>query len=430
MSNRALFDEHFQANFLAHMLRDSHFLLHVKDEISPDLFSNELAQRTVRLVKDHGDQERAAPGHLIFRRLDEFKERKLISDETHKSMCSFIDQLFGITLQNREFLIREFDKFVRHQRFARDILPATALVKAGDFDKAEEILRNVFTFRAGKKNDLGRHFDVDPTARIQRRYKEDPNRFWLLIPELDMFLGGHKAGQLFVWQSQRSSGGKSAALVFCARSFVFQAKKVLIISLEMDEEDYEDRLDMCIAGLTSDSLMDHQAISHAMHRMFGRSGDVWIKQMPGRATSVAHMKEFVATLKNVHNFVPEVVIVDYADEMIPVGGANSDSSYNDGKVIYSELRGWAVEDQLFIMTAMQSNRSGMEAAIADMEHSSESLGKQFVADDVISINRSPAEAEAGLTTLFVVKHRRGVARFKVTIRTDFNKMQFWKRNDS
>jgi galactitol-specific phosphotransferase system IIB component len=73
---------------------------------------------------------------------------------------------------------------------------------------------------------------------------------------------------------------------------------------------------------------------------------------------------------------------------------------------------------------MQSNRSAGDVDVADMENSGESIAKAWIADLIISINRTKKEAEDGTTRLYVVKNRTGIARFTIKIKTDFQRMQF------
>lgn len=236
-------------------------------------------------------------------------------------------------------------------------------------------------------------------------------------------------GELFLWQSQRSSAGKSAAMAFCTRSFVLQGMKVLILSLEMSEDKYEDRLDMCIAGITKDGLFDRQRIEQRLRTLFRQNGDVWIKQFPGGLTKVSDLRRYTQMLENTHGFKPDVVVVDYLNELAPETDALRGDLYGKGKEVASHLRGWAVEDQIGLMSGIQSGRAAMEETFADMQHTGESLAITNISDITISINRTAEEAARGLTNLYVVKHRDDVARFPVSIRTDFTRMQFWTRGD-
>jgi replicative DNA helicase len=235
---------------------------------------------------------------------------------------------------------------------------------------------------------------------------------------------GLKRGELGVLQSQRSSAGKSAALAFLARQFGFQGKKILIYTLEMSEEEYEDRLDMCIAGLQVDDLIDSSKIINNLRRLVLRGGNIFIKQFPGSMTTVSDLRKHKLLLEQTHGFHADVVLVDYGDELSPEKRSYASNSFEVGKEIYSHLRGWAVKEDVAIWTGMQSNRGAGDVVEADMEHSGESIAKAWIADLIFSINRTAKEQEEGITRLRVVKRRTGKARFTIKFRTDFDRMLF------
>jgi hypothetical protein len=423
-----LYDPRFQNLLLAHCLRDSQFLDHVAPDLRPELIGNEYGQRLVRILVDYHEREHSAPNDLVFHLLDDLKQQGLLQESLHNNLCTYIDDLFALGIENRQYLLREFDRFVKHQLFRRNIIPSAELVKAGRFDEAEQLLKETFLHRSSSEQDLGRAYTLDPTRRIRRRLEEDHQRFWWLVRDIDSRVRGLKRGELGVLQSQRSSGGKSAGLVFLTRQFAFQQRNILIYTLEMSEEDYEDRLDMCIGGLAKESLTDYTRLHQKLRKLVFRGGQIWIKQFPSMITTVSDLQRHKETLEALHGFSPDVIVLDYADELGPEKYSRAGNSFEVGKEVYSHLRGWAVKDKIAIWTGMQSGRGAMDVAVADQEHSGESIAKAWIADLIISINRTAKEQEEGLTRLHFVKNRTGVARFTLTVRTDFDTMQFVRQD--
>jgi replicative DNA helicase len=118
--------------------------------------------------------------------------------------------------------------------------------------------------------------------------------------------------------------------------------------------------------------------------------------------------------------------LDYADLLAPER-ADATELYASGADVYNHLRGWLVEDRLVGWTGLQSGRSAMEVTVADQHHTGGSIAKAQIADLIVSINRSPEEETKGYTNLFIVKNRDGPARYSIAIKTDFNRMAFWRR---
>jgi replicative DNA helicase len=77
------------------------------------------------------------------------------------------------------------------------------------------------------------------------------------------------------------------------------------------------------------------------------------------------------------------------------------------KKVYEDLRNLAMEKQIPIWTASQSNRESASSDIVGLENMSESYGKAQVADVVISISRKPTEKASGLGRIFIAKNRAG-----------------------
>lgn len=417
------FDKRFQQSLLAHYVRDAEFLTFAKGQVKPELFSSEVQQRLVRLVNDFYDKEKSAPNTLIYQVVSDWKSKGVLSDEQVVSLTIYIAELLALPLQNKAYIKNEFNRFAKEQLFRTNIIPITNLVKKGDFEKAEEKLKEIFSFSVRQELDLGRAFISDPSVRISRREQEDQERFWLLIPELDRCIQGGKRGELWLWQSAKSSGGKSAALVHLTRSFVFQKKRILIYSMEMSEESYEDRLDSNICGLSKDMLTDRIRIESKLRKLFRQGHQIWIKQFPN-GVLVDDLREHKRKLEAIEGFYADAVLVDYLD-LLSIPREEKYNSHTIYKKVSEQLRAWAVEEKVLVWSATQSNAAGMEAKLVDQQHVAGSKGKVYTCDGLIGINRTPEEQKQGLCNLNVVKNRDGAAGIVVKIRQDFSKMAFY-----
>ena len=429
MSDKHLpFDEHFQSFYISHLLQDNSFLQRVKRDLTPDLFSSDLAQRVVRLTLSFVEEYNAPPSELIYTELDRLAAKIGMTDLT--PIKTYLAKLFGLPLQNREYLLKTHDSFFRHQRLLSSIPKLVNLAKNGELDEAEQIVKDLVTYRPSRNLSPGVRMSRDPQERIDRRLADDQERFLMLIPELDRVIGGLGRGELGVFHSQRSSIGKTTALVHVAKSAVFQGYKVLIYTLEESAENYQDRIDQCVAGLLKRELTDYEKLSSAMNSWFWQNGDIIIKQLPQGSTSVEDLRAHKQMLENTEGFNADLVIIDQAEELVPDDKTiRSDFLYGAGKNIYSATRGWAVEDQIGIWTGMHATRGAAEKTVADQEDAGGSIAKVQIADIILSINRTPKEAEEGLTRVFISKNRHGGGdRFAISVRSDMHRQQFYKHS--
>jgi replicative DNA helicase len=422
---RVLFNSHFQKCFLAFMLRDSSFLERVVRDISQEMFTDDYAQRLVIAIKEFYRTHRAAPDTLIFPMLDNFVQAGILKPEVQQLCSKLADDLFAMPLQNQGYLLAEFDKFLKHQLFAARLPEIVECVRKADFEQAEAKLKQIFTFRPSTANDLGTEFGDAVESRNARREAEDETRFWLLLPPIDRYVRGLRRGEVGVWQSQRSSAGKSCALAHCAKAFAMQGLNVVIFTLEMGESAYEDRLDMAVSGLSREGLKDGERLRVRIQGLLRNGGRIIVKSFPGYSTRCSDLRTHCRMLESLKGFKPDAVLIDYADLLAPETPTLRGDLYATGAEVYSYWRSWMVEEKLVGWTGMQSGRDAMSDKFADQQHAAGSLAKIQIADVVLSINRTPEEEANGQTRIHIVKAREDKARFEFCFPTDFERMQFW-----
>ena len=413
------FDEFFQQNYVAFLLRDASFFTKVCKDITPELFTSSMAQRVVRIILGFAEEHNTTPGDLIYTELDNLQKLAVTSEQDLAPLKKYIKGLLANDLKNRNFLLKEHDKFMGYQKMVEAFPKYAAAMKAGNYEEAQGLLMGLAQ-KTGKFSDMGDFFSDDPTERITRRNSEDGERFLLGIPELDSVIQGLRRRQIGVWLSQRSSAGKSAALIHLAKFFVLQGKQVLFITMEDTKEDLEDKLDMAVSGAHTEDLVDGDRIRTAMKRWFRRGGRVHIAEFP--SSKVSELRAYAGYLAQVHNFVPDAILVDYADLCLSENAG--DNSYTTGDVVYTQLGKWAKEEDCVIWTASQSGKAAMEAVVADQQHAAGSIAKMYHAHLVLSINRTSQETTDGLSQIHVVKNKNGQARFTKTIHSDFDRMHF------
>ena len=121
------------------------------------------------------------------------------------------------------------------------------------------------------------------------------------------------------------------------------------------------------------------------------------------------IRAYLNQLKSYEGFVPDVLVIDYMELLRPVREGMSE--YEAQQRIAEELRGLAVEQNLLVWTATQTNRAGRGARVITDEHLGDSYGKFRVVDLAISINQDEEEFDEGMMRAYVMKARNGKARF-------------------
>ena len=132
-----------------------------------------------------------------------------------------------------------------------------------------------------------------------------------------------------------------------------------------------------------------------------------IKEYPTASANVSHFRSLIDELKMKKNFVPDIVYIDYlniaSSSRMRMG--NSINSYTYVKSIAEELRGLAVEYEIPVMTATQTNRTGFVNSDVDLGDTSESFGLPMTADMMFAIMTTDEMQENGQFMVKQLKNR-------------------------
>lgn len=204
--------------------------------------------------------------------------------------------------------------------------------------------------------------------------------------------------------------GKSLALCHMAASYFMNGKNVLYITLEMAEARIAERID---ANLLNISLSDLQSISKDMYdkRLDAiRSktvGRMIIKEYPTATATVTHFRSLLSELYLKKNFVPDVIFIDYLNiaASARLNNTNHVNSYTYVKSIAEEFRGLAVECNVPLWTATQTNRQGFVSSDIGLENTSESFGLPATADFMIALSSTEELENMGQILVKQLKNR-------------------------
>jgi len=240
--------------------------------------------------------------------------------------------------------------------------------------------------------------------------------------KFDQIFGGYGVGELFTYMGPAHSG-KSMYLVNAGANILLQKKNVLHITLEMSEEITSQRYDMRLLGLNKDELKTPKANVKIKELLENHIGKLVVKRYPSGLASAADISAFIKRLENVRKFIPDVLIVDYADIM------RSLNKYNDKRFeldsIYQQLRNLGIEFNIPVITATQLNRSAIEklesGGILTEEFIAESYGIARIVDCGVTINATPADNANNNSIIYVFKNRDGEAGAQFRMFVDFSK---------
>ena len=204
--------------------------------------------------------------------------------------------------------------------------------------------------------------------------------------------------------------GKSLFMCHQASSSLSQGHDVLYITLEMSEERIAERIDANLLNIALNDLvslpktMYEKKIEELKKTIKGR---LIIKEYPTAAAGSNHFRTLLNELNLKRNFTPDIIFIDYLNicSSSRIRTGQYVNSYSYIKAIAEELRGLAVEYDVPIMSATQTNRAGFQNTDIGLEDTSESFGLPATADFMFAIISNENLDEAGQILIKQLKNR-------------------------
>ncbi len=256
------------------------------------------------------------------------------------------------------------------------------------------------------------HIGHDYFADAAKQYEYYHNSVSHLAFDLEKFneitLGGVLPKTLNVGMAV-SGAGKTLMMVHFAAGYLMMGKNVLYITHEIAEERIRERID---ANLLDTDIPDLQGIPRDVYlrkieTMRNKTlGNLRIKEYPPHGAGAAHYRHLLHELRTKQGFVPDVIFVDYINICAATTLGKGDvNSYERVKRIAEELRGLAVESNVPIWSATQTNRGGYGSSDVGMEDVSDSMGLPMTVDLLFAIIRDETLDKLGQLKIVQLKSR-------------------------
>ena len=225
--------------------------------------------------------------------------------------------------------------------------------------------------------------------------------------------------------------GKSMFLCHHAANCLTQNLNVLYITCEMAEERIAERIDANLFNVSMDELkqlpkkMYDSKIDNIKSNV---RGNLIVKEYPTATANVNHFRALLDELKIKKRFVPDIIFIDYLNICASARIKNGDGggSYFYIKSIAEELRGLAVEFNLPVFTATQTNRTGFSSSDIGLEDTSESFGLPATADFMFALISTEELEEMNQILVKQLKNRYNdtAVNRKFVLKVDRSKMKF------
>ena len=139
----------------------------------------------------------------------------------------------------------------------------------------------------------------------------------------------------------------------------------------------------------------------AVERMYGNRCK--LKTYPRFSANLSDIKRDLYVLETKENFVPDVIIIDYADILKPESeNATGVQKEDETWIALSQLAG---ERKALVVTATQLTKEGQNAKTVGVQHTARWSGKLGHVDAIYGINQTAKEKEKGIQRINTILHR-------------------------
>ena len=317
-------------------------------------------------------------------------ENEPLNQEEIDNVKTLINSLDAEPIKDGEWLIDQTEKFCQDKAIYNAIMSSINILD-GKTDKTKNAIPQILSDALAVSFDtnVGHDFLEDYESRYDFYHKKEQR-----IPfDLEYFNKITKGGIPNKTLNIALAGtgvGKSLFMCHCAAANLTRGNNVLYITLEMAEEKIAERIDANLLNVTVDELamLPKDAYDKKIERVRGKTnGKLIIKEYPTATAGSANFRHLFNELKIKKGFVPDIVYIDYLNicnsSRIKQGG--SVNSYTYIKAIAEELRGLAVEQNVPIISATQTTRSGYTNTDLGLEDTSESFGLPATADFMFAL---------------------------------------------
>jgi hypothetical protein len=424
---RTKIDLNEEKQILINMITNTSFLRQLKGIAIPGFFQTSYAKIVAGWVWEYWDKTEQAPRKDIQDLYLRYRTQ-IADEEDLELVANFLKNLSNeYELNNITYAVKNAIHYfkLRSLEQIRDKL-TNAII-----DKNSEIGEKIIADYTRVEKPHGTGVDLfKDTAEIRDAYENQEEFLFSFPGALGGALGSFCRGDFFAILGAMKRG-KSYWMWYTGRRAALMGYKVIHFSLEMTRHQMVRRAWQSFVGEpikattitlpefieTDEGLWEihHRKIKkkgvnlnniekeQKRYRKELRTGEMKMEIFPSYSTSLSTIKVCLDNLEYYDRFIPDVIVIDYADILLPESRGDYRHQLNS---IWAPLRGWAQDRNCLVVTGSQTTRKGLKKD-AEGDDVAEDVRKLAHVTKMISLNQNDEEAQKGIMRIKPLLNRDG-----------------------
>lgn len=350
------YDRSFQEKILLSLFVDPNWGEQIIGVLKPMYFTFKALQYISKKAKDYYDAYKTIPStHFV---KNEISQSLDLENENDRKMFAACKQFFDIA--DAPFDFRDLPgvkakcvEFCKKEAFRVAIEQSKILAEAGDYSRITNL------FKSASETGVGGFTGIDYFTDIDARLKQElVVKIPTGMPCLDYITkGGLPKGKIGCVLAE-TGGGKSHFLVHLGASALLEGRNVAYFTFELDENEIARRFDSHFLDVDISDIWSYRNEVKDFCDALKLNSKFFIQYFPKYGATVDSVKGTLESLK-LKNFRPDLILVDYAS---CIRSNLNDYGKKDQQIalVFDELRNLAVEYDVAMWTAAQSNRSATD----------------------------------------------------------------------
>ena len=426
--------EKVESTILRNLLCSEDFYRKVVPFVKPDYFQDMSERVIFEEIHDFSTKYDKIPTKEVLN--IGLQQRTDLNDDTFKTATTVVEN-FNDEWVDIEWLLDSTEKWCQERAVYNALLQSIKIADGGDEKLDKGAIPSILLDALAVSFDeyIG-HDYVDQALDRYEYYHKDELKIPFDLEKFNLVTKGGLPNKTLNIALAGTGVGKSLFMCHMASACLSQGKNVLYITMEMAEEKIAERID---ANLLNVNIKDIGAIPEQLFTSrvgeIGRKtqGKLIIKEYPTASAHVGHFKGLLSDLNLKKDFKPDIIFIDYLNICASARYRGAIvNSYTYVKGIAEELRGLAVEQDLPIVSATQTTRSGFGSSDPSLEDTSESFGLPATADFMFALVSTEELEQSGRIMVKQLKNRYNDPTFfkRFTVGIDRAKMKLYNVEDS